>query len=1151
MSMTGRSLARFLPYALAFFASLCIMTLELVAARLVARHVGASLHVWTSVIGVVLGGICLGNFLGGRLADRTEARRIVGPLFALGAALTLSTLWMNTVVGRTPGLEAMPWSLRTLVVVSLNFLVPATVLGLIGPVVAKVAVDQAARTGSAIGDVYFWGAVGSIAGTFLAGFVLIYEFPTSVIVTVVAAALLVPAAGMLGGRFAGLLALLAAGCLGAGSIGVIDRSLPTLDAVARTIAPNPLVLAGHALAVLAGILGLARVLGARRPIPAMAPTDATTTDDLGASDRPTRLADLAALAFLISLAFMSLEMVAGRMTTRHLGSSIYGWTSIIGVMLGGLSLGNLIGGKVADVVSNEKQASWLFLVASAMVLLILFLETPPAFLGPELAGSSLLTYVSSMDGVPWALRVLSVVAVMFFLPSITMGTVSPVVTKLAIDRLRRSNRTGTAIGSVYAWGMVGSILGTFLAGFVLIDLLGTKGVLLAISTTMALVATLLGGIGHATWAGVPLGLTFIALAPLPMLQRQGVAWGIRNVSGDPEAENGIAYLDESNYYYIKVESAVVPLPGESEGDGDGSGQAPSAIRRTLVLDNLIHGYFVLGHPEQIEYDYEYIYAQVARRVAEAKAERLGLDDPSQVPLRALFLGGGSYTFPRYLQHRYPNAECDVAEIDPAVTRANHAALGLPEDTTINTHWGDARQFVERSQGAEPYDLIFGDAFNDFSVPWHLTTREFNDRLAGLLDPHGAYMINIIDVYRADQVAGERALEKAQIDAVAAVFLEAGNVPDSAEALSRGIRTAWRGEPLGSRFGLIGETVHEAVEGVESRRERDIEAALRGPISALEAPFRGDLDQLAEVARDALARAQAQRDQNAAADALTAELDRKKAAATAELLREAGVTRQAEEVAGAIVEVWFGGTRTIVNLLEAINPDTDIDRLAQQIDSALMAVETDLKESPALLAHRITIPADEQLQMTSAQRAEARSAAAISRKLRELGVRRGSEDYARAVAGSLAERAIRGELDALARQVAEAARSVGSDPAQIARIAARGVSEARNLGAFLGAWTETAKLTFPEIEVFGTDTPGNGFRETFVVVASESPIDLSELGRRRNDPRFEQSGEPFQPEPYGFEHRDALRIRSRGIVLTDDYAPVDNLLAPVAATRGTD
>ena len=76
--------ARLLPYFLAFISSLCIMTIELVSSRLVARHVGSSLTVWTSVIGIILGGICLGNVSGGRLADRVDPRRAVGPLFALG-----------------------------------------------------------------------------------------------------------------------------------------------------------------------------------------------------------------------------------------------------------------------------------------------------------------------------------------------------------------------------------------------------------------------------------------------------------------------------------------------------------------------------------------------------------------------------------------------------------------------------------------------------------------------------------------------------------------------------------------------------------------------------------------------------------------------------------------------------------------------------------------------------------------------------------------------------------------------------------------------------------------------------------------------------------------------------------------------------------
>ena len=83
---------------------------------------------------------------------------------------------------------------------------------------------------------------------------------------------------------------------------------------------------------------------------------------------------------------MALEMVAGRLVQRHLGSSIYGWTSVIGVLLAGLSFGNFLGGKIADFVKNEKQASWLFLAASVLTLTILSDGNPAAMVRGNVHG---------------------------------------------------------------------------------------------------------------------------------------------------------------------------------------------------------------------------------------------------------------------------------------------------------------------------------------------------------------------------------------------------------------------------------------------------------------------------------------------------------------------------------------------------------------------------------------------------------------------------------------------------------------------------------------------------------------------------------------------------------------------------------------------
>jgi spermidine synthase len=119
-------------------------------------------------------------------------------------------------------------------------------------------------------------------------------------------------------------------------------------------------------------------------------------------------------------------------------------------------------------------------------------------------------------------------------------------------------------------------------------------------------------------------------------------------------------------------------------------------------------------------------------------------------LRALFIGGGGYTFPRYMEAVYPGSELHVVEIDPGVTQVAYDALGLSPDTAVVTHNQDARLFLARPP-TQAYDVILGDAFNDFSAPYHLTTREFNERVRAWLADDGLYLVNIVDGPRADFV----------------------------------------------------------------------------------------------------------------------------------------------------------------------------------------------------------------------------------------------------------------------------------------------------------------------------------------------------------------------------------------------------------------
>src|SRR5688500_20073848 len=77
-------------YVLVFGASVCTLVLEIVAGRVLAPAIGVSLYTWTTVIGVVLAGVAVGNCVGGAAARGAGARTLAGVLLAasLSAGVT-------------------------------------------------------------------------------------------------------------------------------------------------------------------------------------------------------------------------------------------------------------------------------------------------------------------------------------------------------------------------------------------------------------------------------------------------------------------------------------------------------------------------------------------------------------------------------------------------------------------------------------------------------------------------------------------------------------------------------------------------------------------------------------------------------------------------------------------------------------------------------------------------------------------------------------------------------------------------------------------------------------------------------------------------------------------------------------------------------
>jgi spermidine synthase len=417
--------------------------------------------------------------------------------------------------------------------------------------------------------------------------------------------------------------------------------------------------------------------------------------------------------FVSSFCIMVIELVAGRVISRHLGSSLYTWTSVIGVVLAGIAVGNYAGGLLADRRPPRPTLALLFVLSSAASVTITVVN--------ESAGGW--TFLWSL---PWAARVGAHVAAVFLLPSLLLGTISPVAAKMALDRGRGTGRT---IGSVYAWGVAGSIAGTFATGFWLVAAFGTAAVVWAVGGVLAAMGILYGAGARwpAAWAAAFTGLLLLGTGPWAWAVELGERLDLRERT-DPD----VIWMDDSEYSRIRVVRV-----------------SESPDTRNLLLDKLHHSTIVMERPFDLQYPYERVYAAVTVALARGRGR-----------LNTLTIGGGGYVLPRWIDHRWPGSRTEVVEIDPDVTRAAVEAFGLPADHGFVVAHADGRAHVRglverKRRGGEPapFDFVYLDVFDDYGVPYQLTTREFLDQVRELLAPDGAFLMNLIDVYGSGRFLG--------------------------------------------------------------------------------------------------------------------------------------------------------------------------------------------------------------------------------------------------------------------------------------------------------------------------------------------------------------------------------------------------------------
>lgn len=399
----------------------------------------------------------------------------------------------------------------------------------------------------------------------------------------------------------------------------------------------------------------------------------------------------AALVFVAAGAVLMLEILAVRLLAPYVGLTLETTTAIIGTALAGISGGAALGGYLADRTDTRKLVVGLLVAGGLLTLL-----TVPAvrWLGPGARGEG-------------EFAALGVTIVALVPAAAALSAVSPAVAHLQLHNLQLS---GTIVGRLSAWGTAGALVGTFGTGFVLVPLM-------PVSTAVVLigVALVMTGVIFGTWARIMsvLGVTGAVLALIVLS-----AWS-SGLHSPCKAE--------TRYHCVNIRA---------------DHRNPGGY--VLKLEDIEHSYVDLDDPKHLAFSY-------VRWIAKA----IDATNKPESPLDVVFVGGGGFTLPRWLDATRPGSHALVLEVDGELVEFDEEHLGLRKAPGLEVKVGDARVNMLSIPSASA-DVVVGDAFGNLSVPWHLATREWADEVKRVLEPGGLYALNVIDLGSLDLQRAETA-----------------------------------------------------------------------------------------------------------------------------------------------------------------------------------------------------------------------------------------------------------------------------------------------------------------------------------------------------------------------------------------------------------
>ena len=424
--------------------------------------------------------------------------------------------------------------------------------------------------------------------------------------------------------------------------------------------------------------------------------------------------------FVVGWFGMGIELAGARLVTPLLGGNHVVWSLIFITFIGAMGVGGMVGGTVADRFPRIDTVVYSLLALAAVAFGTVSVETNWLPKALEESGP--------------IVRLLTLTVVAFAPLAFTLGAVSTIVLKFATaDALARGDRS--IVGFMYASSAAGCVCGTFITGFFCVGRICSTDICLLLVAAIILVALLIARASGANRENnAPLfwsAAVFAALAALGVGGRllTDKAWTDGLVFAPSPIEvrydPGLKQMSfvESQYNAVTV-SQMTDMPHV----------------RQIWLDRIQHTVTDMTNRDNLRAYYTRMIDSI-----------VGVNIARRLESPALFMiGGGGYALPRkWTQGKIDWRRLVVAEIDKAV---QDAALRYLDAAPIvsNGVWyatDDGRrvadQLLEEGEAGK-FDIAVGDTISDSAIPYHLVTKEFNDRIKSLLKPNGIYLLHTLD-----------------------------------------------------------------------------------------------------------------------------------------------------------------------------------------------------------------------------------------------------------------------------------------------------------------------------------------------------------------------------------------------------------------------